>query len=96
MEMEIKANKKNNSMVVIYNGEKREIKIRNLAPDHHSFSRFAMVDINTNKVLASLSGGGSYGWIVKATNEDERWLLLKVAREAQKASLYWPWTNVQC
>ena len=93
--MKIEAIKKTNSVLVIDNGAEREIKIRNLAPDH-SFPRFAMVDINTNKVLASLSGGGSYGWIVKATNEDERWLLLKVAREAQRANLYWPWTNVQC
>lgn len=93
--MKIKANKKNNSVLVIDNDTEREIKIRNLAPDH-SFPRFCMVDINTNEVLASLSGGGSYGWIIHCENEAERWMFLKVAREAQKASLYWPWTNVQC
>ena len=94
-DLKIKASKKTNSVVVINMGVEKELKIRNLAPDH-SFPRYCMVDINTGKVEASLSGGGSYGWIIHCENEAERWLLLKVAREAQRAKLYWPWTNVQC
>ena len=89
--LKIKTNKRNNS--VILNGA--EIKIRNLAPDH-SFPRWAMVNVSTGNVLAYLSGGGSYGWIIHCDEESKRWLLLKVAREAQKAKLFWPWTNVQC
>ena len=95
--MKIETNKENNSVLVINDEVKAEVKIKNLmAWDRHSFPRWAMVDANTGKVLASLSGGGSYGWIIHTKDESKRWLLLKVAREAQKAKLGWPWTNVQC
>ena len=93
--MKIKANRKNNSVVVVIDGAKKELKIKNLAPDH-SFPRLAMVDINSGEVLASLSGGGSYGLIVHCDDESKRWIYLKVAQAAQRANLYWPWNRVQC
>ena len=100
--MKIVADKKNNSVVVVIDGVngvgviKKEIKIKNIMGwSRHSLPRMAMVDDN-NEVLAYLSGGGSYGWIIHCRDLRKRSLLLKVAREAQRAKLYWPWTNVQC
>lgn len=90
--MEIKTNKENNT--VILNGV--EIKIKNMSWSRHSFPRMCIVEANTGKVLASLSGGGSYGWIINCRDLKRRSLLLKACKEAQKAKLGWPWTNVQC
>lgn len=96
--MKIETNKENNTVLVINDdGSKKEIKIKNLMGwNRHSLPRMAMVDANTNEVLASLSGGGSYGWIIHCRDLKRRSLLLKAAKAAQKAKLYWPWTNVQC
>ena len=95
--MKIEASKKANSVIVINDGVKKELKIRNLAPDH-SFPRYCIVDIGTGKVEAWLSNGGSYGWIINCDeeNENNRWLLLKAAKEAKRANLYWPWNIIQC
>lgn len=93
--MKIEVNKENNS-VVVNDGEKRRvIQIKNMAPSH-SFPRMCLIDINTWEVLASLSGGGSYGWIVNCRDLRRRSLLLKACKKAQKTKLGWPWTNVQC
>ena len=96
--MKIEANKENNTVLVINDdGSKKEIKIKNIMGwSRHSVARMAMVDANTGEVLASLSGGGSYGWIINCRDLKRRSLLLKAAREAQRSKLYWPWTNVQC
>ena len=95
--MEIKANKENNTVLINDDGTKKEINIKNLNGwNRHSFPRMVMIDINSGEVLASLSGGGSYGWIIHCKDMKRRSLLLKVAKAAQKADLYWPWTNVQC
>ena len=96
--MEIKANKENNTVLVINDdGTKKEINIKNLNGwNRHSFPRMVMIDINSGEIMASLSGGGSYGWIIHCRDLRKRAVLLKVAREAQRNNLYWPWTNVQC
>ena len=95
--MKIEVNKENNSVVVIDDNGTREIKIKNLNGwNRHSPARMCMIDANTGNVLAGLSGGGSYGWIIHCRDLRRRSLLLKVAREAQRNKLYWPWTNVQC
>lgn len=92
--MKIEAVKKTNSVIVINDdGVKKELKIRNMAPDH-SFPRYCIVDIGTGKVEAWLSNGGSYGWIINC--DEDRWLLLKVAQAAKRANLYWPWNIIQC
>ena len=94
--MKIKANTKNYTVDVVVEGMKYSLKIKNLAHDRHSFPRWAIIDTISKEVMASLSGGGSYGWIIHAADEKKRWWLLKASREAQKANLGWPWTNVQC
>ena len=96
--MEIKTNKESNTVIVVNdNGAEQEIKIKNIMGwNRHSFARMCMVDAKTNEVLASLSGGGSYGWIINCRDLRRRSVLLKVARKAQMDKLYWPWTNIQC
>ena len=61
----VKFNKNKNAMDVCDcdNGVNYSLKIKNMAPDH-SFPRWTVVDLNSGKALASLSGGGSYGWII--------------------------------
>ena len=95
--MEIKTNKERNTVVVNDNNGEQEIKIKNLNGwNRHSPARMCMIDANTGNVLAGLSSGGSYGWIIHCKDLQRRSLLLKVARKAKKDGLYWPWTNVQC
>ena len=95
--VKFEANKENNSVVVNDEGMKREITIKNINGwNRHSCVRMAMVDVKTGEVLASLSGGGSYGWIIGTRDLRRRSLLLKVAKAAQKSGLGWPWTNIQC
>ena len=95
--MEIKTNKEKNTVTIVNDDGTREITIKNINGwSRHSVARMAMVDAKTNEVLASLSGGGSYGWIINTRDLRRRSLLLKVARKAKSDGLYWPWTNVQC
>ena len=96
--MEIKTNKKSNTVIVVNdNGEEQEIKIKNLNGwNRHSFPRMCLIDANTGKVLAGLSSGGSYGWIVNCRDLRRRSLLLKACKKAQKDKLGWPWNNIQC
>lgn len=94
--MKIKVNKENFTVDVITDeGMKYSLKIRNVAPAH-SFPRMCIIDLNSGKVMASLSGGGSYGWIINCRDLRRRSLLLKVARKANQDNIGGLWTNVQC
>lgn len=70
------------------------LKIRNLA-DRHSFPRWAIT--KDGHKLATLSGGGSYGWIIGETDDSTftRGFLNMIIKVAQKSHLGWAWNNVQ-
>ena len=93
--MEIKFNKNNNAMDVTLDGVTYSLKIMNLAPDH-SFPRWCAVDLNTGKAIASLSGGGSYGWIINSSKGYKMEEVVNAAAKvAKKINFSWLWNQVQ-
>ena len=94
---EVKFNKNKNAMDVFDcdNGVNYSLKIKNMAPDH-SFPRWTVVDLNTGKALASLSGGGSYGWIIHSSKGGRMEDMINIAaKAAKKINFSWLWNNVQ-
>ena len=107
--MKIEFGKNGAASVITENGKKIILKIRNTAPSH-SFPRWTVVSVpfmetelvdkwlypNIEiKKIATLSGGGDYGWIIGGCDDSTRCLINAVAKEAKKSNFDWAWNNVQ-
>ena len=107
--MKIKFEKNGAISVTKETGAKIVLKIRNTAPSH-SFPRWTVIAVPSPetelvdqwlnpsieiKKIATLSGGGSYGWIIHTEDEDTRCFINEVAKEAKKANFGWAWNNIQ-
>lgn len=107
--MKIKFEKNGAISVTKETGEKTILKIRNTAPSH-SFPRWTVVQVpypETElvdkwlyptieiKKIAALSGGGDYGWIIGGCDDDTRYFINEVAKEAKKVNFGWAWNNIQ-